>query len=186
MSYWKRLQNRKGQTAVEFTIVCLVVFFFLLFFLSLSFVLILSQYMDYATFMAARTYKAAHGRVDVQQQRAREVFKEYADLVTGNALVKEVSNLEFPKFVQIDANGRERLVEGVRARYTVNLFYMPPIFITGSSPQSGIQLTSETFLGRDPTYEECTDFFSRFTRSLGIQMQINGRDLTTKMEDNGC
>lgn len=183
MKFFNRIRKKEGQTAVEFIIVCLVVFFFLLFFLSLSFVLILSQYMDYATFMAARTYKAAHGDIQEQRQQAQDVFRKYTALVQGSGLIKSVSELQF---IKVDPRGRDNQTEGVRAQYSLDLFYLPPLFINGRAPASGITLTSESFLGRDPNYEECTDFFKRFTRQLGIQMQFGNADYSARMEDNGC
>lgn len=183
MKFFKHIQKKEGQSAVEFILVCLVVFFFLLFFLSISFVLILSQYMDYATFMAARTYKAAHGDAQEQQQQAQTVFTSYTRLVLGSGLVKRVSPLQF---IKVDPNGRDHQTEGVRAQYDLDLFYLPPLFITGRAPSSGITLTSESFLGRDPNYDECTSFFKRFTDRLGIQMQFGNADYSARMEDNGC
>ena len=56
---YKKL-NEKGQSAIEFIVVVVVVFFFLLFYLSFSITLIASEYVDYATFMAARTYKSGN------------------------------------------------------------------------------------------------------------------------------
>jgi len=174
--------NRKGQSAVEFTIVVLVVFFFLLFFLSLSFVLILSQYMDYATFMAARTYKSAHGDRAAQEDKARRVFNDYSEMVKGSGLVRVVYPLEF---VRSEGGGREYSTEGVRSRYELDLFYLPPIFLNQEVP-SRIVLTSESFLGRDPNIDECRGFFANFAARFGIQMQGGSSDLTSQMEDNGC
>jgi len=183
MKCFKHIQNRKGQSAVEFIIVCLVVFFFLLFFMSVSFVLILSQYMDYATFMAARTYKAAHGSPQEQREEAERVFLSYANLVRGSGLVKRVSNLEF---IKVDPQGRQHQSEGVRVQYDLDLFYLPPLFIRGPAPSSGITLTSESFLGRDPNYDECTGFFRRFASELGVQLEFGNADYSARMEDNGC
>jgi len=164
--------NRSGQSAVEFMIVTLVVFFFLLFFLSLSFALVLSQYMDYATFMAARTYKAAHGDLPTQRDNAQKVFFAYADRVTATSLVRNV-RLDFPNN------------NGVRAQYELSLFYLPPLFVDQPIP-SRILLTSESFLGRDPNTDECFSFFESFASRLRLQMLGEGNDLTRQMEDNGC
>lgn len=178
MRYFNRLKNRKGQTAVEFIVISLVVFFFLLFFLSLSFVLVLSQYMDYATFMAARTYKAAHGDFGSQITKAQEVFDAYVSPVKGSGLVRNVSSLQFTK---INAGDRPNLSEGLRVNYDLNLFYLPPLFAK-NKVDSVITLTSESFLGRDPNYEECVGFFKEFTSRLRIDV----RELVGQMEDNGC
>ena len=178
MKFLNRLKNRKGQTAVEFMMISLVVFFFLIFFLSLSFVLVLSQYMDYATFMAARTYKAAHGDRGSQVSKAQEVFEAYVEPFRVSGLIRNVSSLQFTK---INTGDRANLSEGIRVNYDLNLFYLPPLFAK-NKVDSVISLTSESFLGRDPNFDECIGFFKEFTSRLGIDV----RDLVSRMEDNGC
>ncbi|MFM8268778.1 MAG: TadE/TadG family type IV pilus assembly protein [Pseudomonadota bacterium] len=178
MKIFEKLTKREGQTVVEFMIVSLVVFFFLFFLLSISFVLVLSQYVDYATFMSARTYKAAHGDAGSQVSKAQEVFEAYIAPVRAMGLVRNVSSLEFTK---INPGDRPNLSEGVRVNYDVNLFYLPPLFAK-NKVNSAITLTSESFLGRDPNFDECVDFFKNFTNRLGINVQ----DLVGQMEDNGC
>lgn len=179
---FKKLKDKKGQSAVEFIVVSVIVFFFLLFFLSLAFTLVLSQYMDYATFMAARTYKAAHSSPQNQRERARRVFLDYFEPVKANALVKSVSELQF---ITAEPGGREHQSEGVRVTYEVNLFYLPPLFAKDQI-SSTLTLTSESFLGRDPTNEECKNFFSDFANRIGVNLRSGGGDLTSRMEDNGC
>src|SRR5688572_2523393 len=85
MSKARKLSSEKGQAAIEFMVVVVVVFFFLLFYLSLSIVLVTSEYIDYATFMAARTYKSAYGGRAAQQQKAKDVFSQYTGNVQGIA-----------------------------------------------------------------------------------------------------
>lgn len=179
---FKKLKDRKGQSAVEFIVVSVIVFFFLLFFLSLAFTLVLSQYMDYATFMAARTYKAAHSSPENQREKARSVFNAYVQPVRANALVKSVSELQF---LTAEPGGREYQSEGVRVSYEVNLFYLPPLFAKDQI-SSTLTLTSESFLGRDPTVQECNNFFSNFANRIGVNLRSGGGDLTSRMEDNGC
>lgn len=175
----KSLRCQKGQSAVEFILVSVIVFFFLLFFLSLAFTLVLTQYMDYATFMAARTYKAGHFDIGNQREKARIVFRQYLTPVLANPLVRSVSELEF---VKADPNSRDYQTEGVRATYEVNLFYLPPIFAKDRIA-STLTLTSESFLGRDPNNKECTEFFKSFISRLGINMKESE---IGNMEDNGC
>jgi len=177
--FFKKIKSKKGQSVVEFVSVIMIVFFFLLFFLSLSFTLVLSQYMDYATFMAARTYKASHSSPENQREKARRVFNSYVQWLNNNALLKSISELEF---IAADPGGRSHQSEGVRVTYEVNLFYLPPLFAKDRL-SSTLTLTSESFLGRDPTFQECKGFFRDFTRRIGFT--LNSSDLD-KMEDNGC
>lgn len=157
--------NQRGQSAVEFMIVTLVIFFFLLFYMSLTVTLVASEYVDYATFMAARTYKSASFSRQIQQQQASNVFNQYLNPI--NSIVLS------PK---IDFNEN-----GVQSSYQVDLFYLPPLFVTSGSPPSRIELRSETILGRDPSLGECKNFFLNFANAFA-----DGANFAYLMEDNGC
>ncbi len=173
----RKLKTRSGQAAIEFIAVIVVVFFFLFFYLSLAIVLTVSEYMDYATFMAARTYKAGFSSEEFQRRGAQEqVFRKYTDKI--NPSIARNFKLEF---TQLDP--KDDQTQGIVATYDMDLFYLPPIFVTGDNqPASRITLKSETFLGRDPTTRECISYFEQLTQSLGIDM--GGR--VTLMDDNGC
>lgn len=167
--------NQKGQSAIEFITVVVVVFFFLLFYLSFSITLVASEYVDYATFMAARTYKS--GNIDLESQKfaAQRVFTSYM-----NPLQSIIRN---PKLTFPSGSGNQ--TEGVKGDYEVDLFYLPPLFIkAGEMPISGLALSSETKLGRDPSLDECLDFFVNFGNkfNLGIDQTL----FINLMDDNGC
>jgi len=174
----RKIKNRKGQAGVEFISIVVVVFFFLFFFASLSFVLVVSDYMEYATFMAARTYKAAASAQDVQLRRATEVFNSYAERIQGiarNFRIQVVNN---------EPNRNQ--TEGLLASYEVDLFYLPPVFIQAGTGQaiSRLPLATEVHLGREPSATECQQFFNNFSSRLGLG--IEGSGLVGIMEDNGC
>ncbi|MBI1859300.1 MAG: hypothetical protein HYR96_00065 [Deltaproteobacteria bacterium] len=171
-----RLKNRSGQAAIEFIAVVVVIFFFLFFYLSLAIVLTVSEYMDYATFMAARTYKSGFSTEDYQKRYAKEfVFKSYTDKI--NPSIARNFDLEF---AQLDPNDEQ--TKGVVASYDIDLFYMPPMFVTDGAPPSRISLKSEAYLGRDPAFQDCTGYFQDFLSRMGI----SGGGLVGLMEDNGC
>jgi hypothetical protein len=168
--------NRRGQTAIEFIAVIVVVFFFVFFFLSFAILLVVSEYMDYATFMAARTYKAGLSSEAYQQNYARDsVFKAYTDKIEGIARNFDI------QFVQLDPSDEQS--KGAVASYDIDLFYLPPLFVTGNDrPLSTIRLQSQAFLGRDPTFEECFGYFQRFSSQFGLNLD----GLLGQMDDNGC
>lgn len=169
------LARHSGQAAIEFIVVVVVILFFLLFFLSLSITLVVSNYIDYATFMAARTYKAGYDVRDTQIQNAREVFFGYANKVAG---IARNFTIDFQK---TDPNDEQ--TDGVITSFDIDLFYLPPVFVSDGFP-SRIKLFSEAHLGRDPGTQECLDYFKTFSRRLGLG--IDGTGLISKMEDNGC
>jgi Flp pilus assembly protein TadG len=173
----KSLKRKEGQSAIEFIVVVVVILFFLLFFMCLSILWVVSDYLEYATFMAARTYKSMFSSREVQERNARTVFNSYAQKVQGLA---RNFNLEF---VPGPTEGGEQSA-GVIATYTMDLFYLPPLFLPDGLPGSAITLKSETHLGRDAAYEDCIEFYNQFGQKVGIPIQ--GTNFVRQMDDNGC
>lgn len=171
----KQLRRKNGQSAIEFIVVVVVILFFLLFFLSLSIVWVVSDYMEYATFMAARTYKSMFSSREVQERNARTVFNSYAQKVQGLARNFDVNFVAGPDGDQS---------AGVTASYTMDFFYLPPLFIPDGIPGSAITLKAEAHLGRDTPYEECVQFYNQFGQRVGIP--IEGTNFVKQMDDNGC
>lgn len=172
----KNLLGNKGQAAVEFIAVIVVIFFFLFFYLTLAFTLVVSDYMEYATFMAARTYKSGYSTREYQEKYAREIFNIYAE--------RAAWAIENPRldFYPIDPQNQQRA--GVVSSYDVNLYYLPPLFALQGFPGSAMTLQSEVRLGRDPAYEDCQNFFTKFSRSHSLG--VEGSGLLLNMFDNGC
>lgn len=176
MKTLKKNRKESGQAAIEFIIVVIVVFFFLFFFLSISILIVTSEYIDYATFMAARTYKSGFGTREVQESNARKVFLEqYMPNVQGIA-----------RNIRLDVvNGTGgNQTEGVVASYDMDLFYLPPLFVGNNLPPSRITLQSEAHLGRDPSGADCRTYFDNFSKQFNLG--IDGTSLVQQMEDNGC
>jgi len=175
-----RTTNKKrqsGQAAVEFIVVVVVIFFFLFFFLSLAITLVISDYIEYATFMAARTYKSGYSSQAVQERNAQAVFNSYVGKIEG--IARNFAPLEFVK-----ADPDDEQTAGVRTSYEIDLFYLPPIFITEAIPGGRIRLNAQAHLGRDPAFDDCQNFFNEFSRRLGLG--IEGTGFIGQMADNGC
>lgn len=171
--------NERGQAAIEFIVVVVVIFFFLLFYLSLTMLIVTSEYIDYATFMAARTYKSGFSTKEYQQKYATDIFNSYTSKVTGSGLARNLT-LNF-----VDATPGDDQTAGVIANYTMDIFYLPPVFIkSGTIPVSRIDLSSEAHLGRDPAYQDCQNFFQDFSQRFNLG--IEGTTLLQQMDDNAC
>lgn len=168
--------DQRGQAAIEFISVIVVVFFFLFFYLSLTITLVMSQYMDYVTFMTARTYKSGYSSEEFQERNAQRVFQSYVDRVTG---VIHNPQLEF---IRSDPSTPQRA--GVVASYDVDLFYLPPLFVGDAVPGGRVTVRSEARLGRDPANAECVGFFRDFARRFNLS--LDGTAFLEQMADNGC
>jgi hypothetical protein len=171
-------KNQGGQAAIEFIVVCIAIFFFLLLFLSLSLIFVVSEYIDYATFMAARTYKSGFSSQEYQQRYARDVWNKYMENIQG---IVTNTSLTFHDNTDPDAGAQ---TSGVHSNYTIPLFYLPPVFAKGLKLPSTIDLAAETHLGRDPSFEECESFFNQYNQRYGLG--LDGSAILQEMDDNGC
>ncbi|MCB0416934.1 MAG: hypothetical protein H6617_07505 [Bdellovibrionaceae bacterium] len=171
----KLLKKQDGQAAIEFITVVVVIFFFLFFMLSLSITLVVSDYIEYATFMSARTLKSMYSTDAVQDRLARQEFFKYAERVQGIA-----RNFSF-EIKQKEINDEQTW--GVEASYDIDLFYLPPLFTKGGQPPSVIRLTAQAYLGRDPSFERCIQFFRGIAPGFGIDPNSG---LVQQMADNAC
>lgn len=169
----RKIANTSGQAAMEFIIVSVVIFFFLFLLLSMAIVFVVSSYLDYATFMAARTYKTGAAQQSSQERVAREIFLAYFDKVNGIARNPQI------QFIRTDPNSVR--TEGILTSWEIDMFYLPPVFVGANGPTGRIRLSSEAHLGRDPSSVECQGFFSNFARRFGVS-----EDFAEIMEDNGC
>ena len=175
----KRIRKTEsGQAAIEFIVVVVVIFFFLFFLLSLSMAMVVSDYVEYATFMAARTYKSGYSSEERQRIFAQRVFTAYTERIEPVA-----RNFDL-QFINIGGSGDDRTA-GILTSYELDLFYLPPIFISGdNAPVSRITLRSESILGRDPSFQDCRNFFTNFNNRLGLNVSSPGA--LEPMADNGC
>ena len=168
-------RNQGGQAAIEFIVCIVVIFFFLLFYLSMCILLVTSEYMDYATFMAARTYKSAYGSQETQEANSKIVFDSYTDKISGIARNFSLN------YVQLDQNDAQ--TGGVEASYDIDMFYLPPLFVGDDMPPSKLRLTSEAHLGREPGFQECVDYFTNYIKDIGV---ADMDQFIEDMDDNGC
>ena len=171
---------------MEFILTLLLLVAFILFFFQLTMIFSFGNYVHYATFMSARAYLSA-GR-DEQDQRERAM----------NVLVKMVKKSEgttgidkFPSIAKgsgggetlgikigpgsefVDGNRRSSWMQGVRYTFKSKLFLIPLAgFGKKGASANSIELTSESWLGREPSDSECNGAM--------VKGGMNG------LLDNGC
>jgi hypothetical protein len=163
-----RRMDRSGQSTLEFALVMLMTLSFTLFFIQLCLVLAWGNYVQYATFMSARAFVAGGGDETGQMERAKAVL---------NRMVKRNGRDRFPNIAKGvgggagagiqgaeigEANGysptrASSWPEGVRYTFRSRLFSIPP-GLPGKKLEedaNSVTFTSESFLLREPTYDEC-------------------------------
>lgn len=175
-----------GQSLIEFALSMFLVFGLLFFFIQLALVLSWGNFVQYATFMSARAYLSGGPSRTDQEERAKEVLKRmvkrgsfsnddrFPMIAMGEGgdddTVKGASVGRGPGFDP--GNLDLSWMQGVRYTFRSRLFVLP-IGRAGNAPAASsgqAVLTSESWLSRDPSYQEC------LTKMQQLKGQI----------DNGC
>lgn len=179
-------EGESGQSLIEFALSIFLVFGLLFFFIQLALALSWGNYVQYATFMSARAYLSGGTTKGDQIERATDVLRRTVKRGTAS------NDDRFPMIAK-GINGDDDTVkgssigggpgfdpgnydlswmQGVRYTFRSRLFVLP-IGRPGTSPDASsgqAVFTSESWLGRDPTYQDC----------LATMRQLKGQI------DNGC
>ncbi len=160
--------QQKGQSTIEFLLTIVLLLAFTLFFFQVSMIFAFGNFVHYATFMSARSYLAAGNSTQDQFDRAKKVM---------GRTVKRSENMtgidRFPSIARGDGDGDPRGVEigpgsnyidgnrdlswmqGVRYTFRSRLYLLPLAGRFDRSLQNFVKLTSESWLGKEPSAEEC-------------------------------
>lgn len=172
------MKNERGQSTIEFALTVVLFISFILFFYQLSHIFAVGSYIQYATFMSARAFQSGGKNPADQTERAEKTFQammkrnskdRFKYAVTG-AGGGNLAGLSVGQGAQFDsANPAYSWMEGVRYTFRGKLFLMP-LFGRGADQGAAVELTSESWLGREVTYDECVESIT----SMG------------GLSDNGC
>lgn len=162
-------KNSSGQATIEFALTILLVMAFTFFFLQLSMTMAFGNFAHYATFMAARAYQAASFSTEDQKDRALQTlasmvkksttqtgidrFPGIAKGIGGDGTMNGAYIGEGAEFDP--ENPDYSWLLGVRYTFKSRLFVLP---LGRGASASDLTLTSESWLGREPTHEECKDY----------------------------
>jgi len=172
----KRPADSSGQATLEFALTAVLLFAFIFFFIQLSLTFAWGNYIHYATFMSARAYlSSGFDRDGDQAERARKViirmvkrtgqpgtdrFKSIARgtqaLTADEAQGNGVAGFMVDPPDQYKSNPGVRdfsWMEGVRYAFSSRLFIMKIGGVDNAG--SAIDLTAESWLGREKSYQEC-------------------------------
>ena len=168
----KGIKNEKGQSTIEFTLTLTFLLAFVFFFLQLALVFGYGNYVQYATFMSARALQSATETQDDQIGRAKAVLIRMLKKSQGASGVdrwpgigkgvdgQDIAGADIGIVDPFDRNDPGlSWREGVRYSFRSRLFLIP---LSQSDVANSITLTSESWLGREVTTEECSQFLNRF------------------------
>jgi hypothetical protein len=191
----KARKRESGQSTLEFILTIILLMGFVTFYTRFAYFLGYANLVQYATFMSARAYQSAAATQDEQSAAAENVIvallkKSQGQRNTERFAIAKPENVGSPKGARIGADTVNFVatdenfswLQGVRYSFRgqlfVNLFGTRPTAASaapGGSP-GDVKLTSESWLGREPTDEECSQELA--TRSS------NGNK--PEAPDNGC
>jgi len=188
-----QLKSRRGQSVVEFVFVVIIFLNLLVVTFNAVMGFAVQQYISYATFMAARAYQASQATPELQADFAKATLDSY--LYFGGS---SEGTFRFPGYNKVLARnitiafpgtggnlppyGQTQPKEGtkIEVNFKVPLFQMPLPGLTAELMWVPLKATS--YLGREPTREECKIFFQNFYNYY----KRGGGDLSAGMYDNNC
>lgn len=177
--------RKKGQGVVEFALVSII--FLNLFLLTLNGVLAFTvhQYISYATFMAARAFQASQETPGGNEAAARATLDAYFDMPGVTKELARVTDTYVPSG-NVHYGVREPTNEmKIRVEFEVPLL---PFQLGDMTANFGwITLESVSYLGREPSVQECRSFFQNFYNAYKRGSGTGGVTWTDKgMDDNNC
>lgn len=172
--FLQKKRKQSGQSLVEFIVVSLSFFTFLFILLKVSLMVAVGHFVHYATFMAARSYGAAHRTKQEQIQMGKQVLASYLG-ADGNRFrsfirAEDGAGQVGPGPQYKEAQADTHWQQGAWFTFSSNIFLKP--LVRGVRPQN-LGFVSESWTNREPTYEECETYMTQ------------GRD-TPWLFDNGC
>ncbi len=174
--FFRNLNNaEQGQSTLEFVLTLTLFLGFTFFIIQLGFAFAFGNYVQYATFMAARAYLSAGPSQGDQDSRARFVlgymlktsgFQTRTDKFPSIAKGSGGASADFPGLTLgagglYDPSADATLwMMGVQYKFSSKIIPLPLGVLprAGSSPAlNSLTLTSESWLGREPSDAECAD-----------------------------
>ena len=170
----KKVQNRiQGQALMEFVLGLMVIFSFFFFFIRMSALFAVSNFIHYATFMSARAYSSGSVDSDTREERAREVLDS---TVTGKfkSLITAVDEPLIGGGPYFSANqATDFWNQGVSFPFKAKLSLHP---FTPKDQAIEMELVSESWMPTNPTRQECLQEKANIRQNTGQEVEW----------DNGC
>jgi len=172
----KRIQRKanSGQAMIEFILGMMITMSFFVFYLKLSAVFAVANYIHYATFMAARAYSSSAPAPDEQQLKGEDVLKKMVK-DRFKAVIKESSNGIYVGEGPYFQENPKLNYWNQGATYSFNA--KVSLYPWSNKKQSIVMdLTSESWMPRNVTIQECEALKKAIQPGPGAKVEW----------DNGC
>jgi len=184
-------QNReKGQAMIEFVFGLMIVISFFFFYVRMCAIFAVGNFVHYATFMAARAYQSSTQTPDEQTQNAASVLKtmlggRFKTLIKGKGgdgtSIPGATIGAGPYYQQFPTE--DYWNQGVTFEYTAKLALYP---WSRNGQSIALDLTSESWMPREETTQECTDKKSKIQAALNSNGGISNVIVEWDNVYNGC
>lgn len=167
------LRSQKGFLTLQFMMSFVLVAFFMMLFAALSLTLAVSEMVQYMTFSASRALFLGHASLEQQENRARTKYETLKTSPGFGAFFQQrlgwfaiTPALQRDESMGLNLQGfsvddsRPNLFFGVWTPFQARMLALENPFFgsTTEDPQSSFQTRIGSYLGREPTWEECKDF----------------------------
>jgi hypothetical protein len=211
----KLIRNQTGSLALDFIFAFTLIFGFTLIMFAFALTLTAAEMTQYLTYTSARAYFASHFNLEEQRQMAGKKYDSlmqqqgYSFLsnsswfLVGSRFIGNMENNPSPEFAGYKVKGDEpNRFHGVSVSFIAKILSMSSPFFGTTDPDgdgTGSTFTTHigSYLGREPTMEECFNFNKerwKFIRKLSVTGggasystgTSSNADNLRLVADNGC
>lgn len=194
------IKNQRGIITVDFVFAMVLILGLSAMLFVMTFTLSIASLTQYVTFAAARNYFPAHVTKDKQEQRAQAKFKELLNHAVFKPLFKN-------GWYEVDADpnvgdhtkvipGLEAATQGVNQFWGVGTTFIARVldfnipFFGSTAPEGtgdgeGFAAYIGSYLGREPTTEECKEFIAARWKQIRSLQVSGGAAYSTGSSDSG-
>ena len=188
----KRLKNgRKGFVTIPFLIAFVMVMFLILSFFRLTLTLTYASVVQYITYASARRLSLGDESKQTQIDKGKEKYGQLKSKLLKTGKWFELSNPQADFRNDYTETGYRQLFYGVSVTFTSNLISFRIPFLAEDGDQ-GLNAVMGSYLGREPSEEECKNFnserqgqLSELIKNRGYGSQYSTIDKPVR-SDNGC
>ena len=191
---WKIfILSGRGSLTVQFLLGFSLIIFFIMLFTAMTATLALSEVTQYITFASARALFLSHENKFKQEEAAQEKYKELKDIFKvffqGTAFkIEDEGNLGL-QTAYPSSNTSPYLFYGVWTFFKPKLLVVNTLWGGTEEPESYFDATIGSYLGREPTQENCDTFNQKrgqFIISNQPSSSYSFPNITPIGSDNGC
>lgn len=188
------LTNNKGLLTLDFVFASVIVFSFVTILFSFAMTFSVVEVIQYISFSSARNYSLAHRDQSQQRNRGQQKFDELSRhpvlsplLSNGWFEVLPAQINDFNNEYSPDPAMDSDIFVGVRIPFSAPILYkrIPILGTTGSDPDA-FTSNIQSFLAREPTFNECQTFIQQRAQQMqALQYNFDTNSVNVMM-DNGC